>query len=311
MSAAAAAATSIGTMAATALQQPQHCSGQVLAVFDRSAYLISEHNQLICLGADGNNADNTAAALPPGPLHVLLDAILPVSQLKPGMRYQCHHGELLIGPWCRFSLQSARCWQPPPLSPGQPEVLQQNLRRLLTLLPDLPDAGLARLIRPLLQRQPLSIPDNNLFWQRSVAALNEIACWLTSRSQKTPPAAQQLLGLGPGLTPSGDDCLGGIMIALNATGKNRQAEQLWQLLNTSAHTATSCISYAHLCCAAAGAGSLPLHNLLNALYAASNEQALAQTLPDVLALGHSSGWDALSGIILVCTRISINQCRSE
>ena len=108
--------------------------------------------------------------------------------------------------------------------------------------------------------------------------------------------AQALIGLGPGLTPSGDDYLGGVLIALHQFGRKPQAQSLWRWLKPRLGR-TSDISGAHLEAAAAGEGHEALHRCIEALGAA------APGWDDALAaldrVGHCSGWDSLAGVAAV------------
>ena len=121
--------------------------------------------------------------------------------------------------------------------------------------------------------------------QPALEALDE---WLR-HGLAVPHEAAALIGLGPGLTPSGDDYLGGMMIALHALARDARAGALWRWLQPRLATATSAISAAHLAAAAEGEGHEALHRVL---------QGTAP--PSALdAVGHCSGWDALAGAAAV------------
>ena len=121
--------------------------------------------------------------------------------------------------------------------------------------------------------------------QPALEALDE---WLR-HGLAMPGDAAALVGLGPGLTPSGDDYLGGMMIALHALARDAQAGALWRWLQPRLGAATSAISAAHLTAAAEGEGHEALHRVL---------QGTAP--PSALdAVGHCSGWDALAGAAAV------------
>jgi hypothetical protein len=125
-------------------------------------------------------------------------------------------------------------------------------------------------------------------------ALEALERWLVGNA--LDDEAQALVGLGPGLTPSGDDYLGGVLIALNQLGRARQAQTLARWLEPRL-ARTSAISAAHLTAAAAGEGHEALHACLQALYAPAADWPL---LLDALgAVGHTSGWDSLAGIVAV------------
>src|SRR5262249_14736230 len=79
--------------------------------------------------------------------------------------------------------------------------------------------------------------------------------WLSGKGK--PDDA--LIGLGPGLTPAGDDFVGGAMIALRAAGNVPLAERIAAWALPLAATNTNRISRAHLECAAQGEGHEALH----------------------------------------------------
>ena len=60
---------------------------------------------------------------------------------------------------------------------------------------------------------------------------------------------------------------------------------------------TTPISRAHIEAAAKGYGASPLHRLLNAL-TADRRAELAEALDAVAKIGHSSGMDAIAGMVL-------------
>jgi hypothetical protein len=107
-----------------------------------------------------------------------------------------------------------------------------------------------------------------------------------------------LLGLGPGLTPSGDDFLGGAMIALAALGEAERAGRLADLALPSAARLTGKISLAHLACAADGEGAAALHRAL-AVLAGPEPGAMGTALTAIDRIGHCSGWDGLAGAVAV------------
>ena len=118
--------------------------------------------------------------------------------------------------------------------------------------------------------------------------------WL--RNEGTSPDG--LIGLGSGLTPAGDDFVGGAMIALRVAGRNAGDAALadriaaWAL--PLAETNTGKISRAHLRCAAAGEGHEALHQLLNALHSRAKSR---QALKKLSLIGHTSGLDAAAGAL--------------
>jgi hypothetical protein len=96
-----------------------------------------------------------------------------------------------------------------------------------------------------------------------------------------------LIGLGPGLTPAGDDFVGGAMIALRTFGYVDTAERIAAWALPLAGERTNRISRAHLECAAAGEGHEALHDYLGSFGPTALER--------LARIGHSSGLDAAAG----------------
>ena len=127
--------------------------------------------------------------------------------------------------------------------------------------------------------------------------------WLASSlssASDPPPAIAALIGLGPGLTPSGDDFLGGVLAALHYLGHAEVADRLAHLVLPIAAENTSLISAAYLRAAAAGEVAKVLYDTLDAVLAGDNA-SLERQLDAIGAVGHTSGWDALAGAVVVCS----------
>jgi hypothetical protein len=105
-----------------------------------------------------------------------------------------------------------------------------------------------------------------------------------------------LIGLGPGLTPSGDDAIGGALITLHVLGEDKVRDLLWHELAPHARTATGDISFAHLSAAAEGFGHEAIHHLINKVMEGGAD--LSGALDTVHAIGHTSGWDAIAGVAI-------------
>ncbi|MFC4590386.1 DUF2877 domain-containing protein [Sphaerisporangium corydalis] len=113
-------------------------------------------------------------------------------------------------------------------------------------------------------------------------------------------ATEQLMGLGPGLTPSGDDMLAGVMVALRqfgrATGVARAvwlADWLAATVAFDARTRTTPISATLLHCAAQGQACAEALAVLRGL---AGHQPLEPAVRRLLRLGHTSGADLAWGL---------------
>lgn len=109
-------------------------------------------------------------------------------------------------------------------------------------------------------------------------------------------AATTLVGLGPGLTPSGDDVLAGTLAALRLLGGDeRFTDALAAAAVTDARTRTTTLAAALLTCAAVGQVSPQVADVLRGL---TGEQPLAPAVARLLGVGHTSGSDLAHGLLV-------------
>ena len=118
-------------------------------------------------------------------------------------------------------------------------------------------------------------------------------------------AALPLLGLGPGLTPAGDDYVGAALFSRQAIAAAPADGKAWRdlamRLIDAAEPRTHAIGAALFRDLATGQSFAPLHRLTASLAeAASHNEALAAARA-LVAIGHSSGWEMLAGFIIGIT----------
>ncbi|MEW9530345.1 DUF2877 domain-containing protein [Microbispora sp. NPDC049125] len=113
-------------------------------------------------------------------------------------------------------------------------------------------------------------------------------------------AAERLIGLGPGLTPSGDDMLAGLLVTLRHLGLAAGAPRaVWlagwlaATVTYDARTRTTPISATLLHCAARGEASPEVTGVLRGL---AGPQPLEPAVNRLLRLGHTSGADMVWGM---------------
>jgi hypothetical protein len=112
-----------------------------------------------------------------------------------------------------------------------------------------------------------------------------------------------LVGLGPGLTPSGDDFLCGALAMLDALGEHAIQAALAHAVGDAAPAQTSPLAACLLRAAAAGHVGERLHDVVSALLVGDAAAAAAAAR----RIGHSSGWDMLAGAATVARMlISVN-----
>lgn len=113
--------------------------------------------------------------------------------------------------------------------------------------------------------------------------------------------SRALLGLGGGLTPSGDDLVGGALFGrLLVAADAARWRTVGAELAVEALRASHAISAALLADLASGASFAPLHATAEAL-ARGDEGAALESAGVLAALGHSSGWDMLTGLVVGVT----------
>ena len=110
-----------------------------------------------------------------------------------------------------------------------------------------------------------------------------------------------LVGCGPGLTPSGDDVLCGVLLGLrlHPHGSGALVAELWRAVQPRL-TATTSLSAALLREAADGYAVDPVIRLLERLAVEGTPDPTARSVAEavgaVLAIGHTSGADLLGGL---------------
>ena len=113
-------------------------------------------------------------------------------------------------------------------------------------------------------------------------------------------AVLALAGRGPGLTPAGDDFLLGIMAGLwlfpEPLSPRWTVPEACRRIVDVAASRTTTLSAAWLRAAGQGAFGQPWHALAEAL-ALDDPARLAQAVEDILAVGATSGQDALTGFL--------------
>jgi hypothetical protein len=200
---------------------------------------------------------------------------------------------LAVGSALEIHAAHAKRWRPPPYPPFDVKSIQRGLAVADTILPLLiPADGLASILYSAGSASPVV--------NAARAAVAYLGTLVSSNPQGGPGIDVErivpLVGLGPGLTPSGDDYIGGTLIVLHAVGRDVLARTLWGAMAPIARVCTNDISFAHLSAAAEGYGTGALHALVNDLIAGGSRET-GMRISEVGALGHTSGFDAIAGAV--------------
>lgn len=271
-------------------------AGRVAAVF-ANAFYVELDSGLVSIGPCdfGMGALNAASTAAPG-------CDWHASGLRPGMTAGLRRGHLAITDGPIFDSTAARLWQPLPANRNWTEAaLRQTIRSFDALAAELaPAEGFGPLLKGCSPHDWTA-----LVTRMAKPHVELLECWLRASLAGYPAAGglperavERLLGLGPGLTPSGDDYLAGMMIALHGLGQRRPLARLSEVVQRFAPLRTTAISRAHLDAAAEGLGGEALHALLHALLA-GRSAALSEILRALDGVGHSSGWDGAAGLLSV------------
>ncbi len=192
----------------------------------------------------------------------------------------------------RVGLAGADAWDPRLPTPGRSDVAPL-LPALREIAAGAGGEGLLPLLSRLLAGADAGSPaDSTLspLCRRAFAALEQMAAGARRRSvPAVVEAAGGLLGLGVGLTPSGDDALVGWLAALWGAGPASRSlvAGLARPLDELAATRTTRLSREFLACALRGQVAEPLGRFVN--------RGDPQSLAGLLACGATSGGDCLVG----------------
>ncbi|GAA0556894.1 DUF2877 domain-containing protein [Actinomadura livida] len=126
-------------------------------------------------------------------------------------------------------------------------------------------------------------------------------------------AAERIVGLGPGLTPSGDDILCGLLVSLRLVGGAvrhgrpvplhdavRLADWLGAAVTADAGTRTTALAATLLHCATAGGAGAEVAAVLRCVAGHEPPDTAVRRL---LAVGHTSGTDLAQGVLAGCRAV--------
>jgi hypothetical protein len=275
--------TELGILAREALRRKR--KGRIIAVFERSFYTALD-GLVICVGA---------REIGSGPLHVLCENHHQ-RELRQGDAVAVVGTTIRIADKPFASFDAASVWAPECISNWTLSDLQTGLSAVdqfwcgSSIEEGLAAAGCVRFPATCSRLVDAARP--------GVAALARMLDrGLAGHPIPDGGELAKLMGLGPGLTPSGDDLLGGALIALASLGFLNMRDILWEICRAQL-ARTNEISQAHLCAAARGHGAAALHAAIHATMG-GRVDLMTQALSAVSAVGHTSGRDGFAGVLIV------------
>lgn len=200
---------------------------------------------------------------------------------------------LFIGEKLTISIDKVDIWKSVlPAYPSNEEILKQNVIKMKEYL-NVHGVG-GGMKKNVVTQNPFEAEVSNMLEKRTYLLLNEL---LNDRISTALPHAISLVGLGPGLTPSGDDFLTGLFTVFNM--KNSlfyPYRSFCEDVLKEAKTLTNDISFMALKKAANGKVRESIISLLNSILV-EDDQDLILSLNKLLNIGSSSGTDIAYGIV--------------
>ena len=260
------------------LQQPTAIAR--LQLFDRVMNLIDTEGEIISIVQPSVGA---------GPFSMVVDWQRPFPEfVSPQASVHKTSMTLFIGP-LHLEWQAAELWQPTP--PW--DQLRQQPAQWRNRLPELQTA-VAQHQDQLAAGSPTHFVSQ---FEMATAALHTALTQKDMAGMQT--AVTQLAGLGPGLTPAGDDFLLGLLLGLWATRPKNEVTKLAEIVVETAVLRTTQLSAAWLRAAGRGEAWQPWHDLVNALGADHDWHPPAQR---ILNQGATSGVAALLGFVAAISK---------
>ena len=215
----------------------------------------------------------------------------------------------------KITYRPSKLWDPTPSLPGPP-ITSSKIRRNLEMV----SAIIARFAGPanstkILMTEPQQLLEKiphaaicessrNVFLKVAGEAMRELFDSMGSLDfQGVAKASSRLIGLGPGLTPSGDDILAGVMAAgsyfsLAYKGLRSEVKRINSSIISKVPGRTTVFSQILLSDANKGDVARPLGLLLREILCGGEAPLITSFTHQVMALGESSGKDTLVGVLI-------------
>lgn len=262
-------ARSIGPVVRQLIEQ--ECTGQVLGAVTGTIYLLTADGEM-CWLAQNHLPMHTRAIS--APFHA--------TRVRPGMPFTANAGRLHLDRDWFVDCMTAVTWDPPAIDPDR--VARSGVVR--------------ERVQPLLHyAERNALPDQGRSFIREI----ESACQERDLARAVW-SCYGLVGMGPGLTPAGDDFVGGLVFTLYCLhplypDRVRWNPPLVRALIDYARASTNAVSYHLLRDYAAGQAAEPLHRLLADILSEDGGSDLTDSVRQVIGIGNTSGTELLAGAL--------------
>ncbi|HID90857.1 TPA: DUF2877 domain-containing protein [Candidatus Bathyarchaeota archaeon] len=302
-------AISVGSTASRVLRRD--VVGEVQSVFDRTfnvAFPEPSSGDITLIGI-------ARGGMPNGPFNIVTD--VPKSRsmrafdIDRGIRVKRVGESLLVGDRLSVQLGNARVWRPR-THVNNPSDVRDILRALEVVrgiaINNVHKGGLGQML--LYLDEVLADRDARPFLRSDVnhvtrmalpSTISLIGAIRSGNREGIGLHVRNLIGLGPGLSPSADDMLAGFMAALwwmaNTFGKGIEYVKDVNTAIARSATKTTLLSRQILRHAAVGEVNEAIEGLLGSVLTAQDD-SVRVAVKDALAIGESSGMDTIVGILL-------------
>ena len=277
-------------------------AGEVHSVFDRTFNIIIG-GELV--GVAQSNISRS-------PINVITDVrpseSMPSLGVRKGMQVQKVGNRVLVGEVLEISLEDAQLWRPKTRAERclGPELIKRNIELAKQLAANKGRRdGLGQLLKHVDEIAAGKMPqtsDLNTVARAVLPRLIDLVNAAKSENvEGVKGAAQKLIGLGLGLSPSADDTLSGFTAALwwvsHSLGKSIDRVKKINETVISCSDATTLLSQQLLRHAAKGETNEQVGELLEAILAGAPPD-IEKWVEEVLKIGETSGIDMMVGLLL-------------
>ena len=275
--------------------------GSVLASVTDAVYMLSEQGELCWLIPMDSFMHQRA-----------MQVIAPIPHLNVGISYEVVDHSLITSCGDILDFQHATVWVSPTVSSNQ-IVSISSLSETLTsvadrLLAHQKPSGLGDLINLIIRSRDHQVEASEIS-QKSVLSKKAwpfvdgiIIATVENDANLIIAQGKSLVGFGEGLTPSGDDFLGGFFFSIQLVYHYYPEVMSLPIYTYSnfinqSKSLTNLISYTILKDHTDGHSVQPLHQFANGLLLGESVDQLYLHVEQLISLGHSTGWDLLSGFL--------------
>lgn len=273
--------------------------GKVLAVFSNIIYLLDDNDEISWI---------SSRQFPKHRRSIQIFGSIP--KIEVGSKYFFDSQNIFIDPSFQFSLAEATIWEVPRFDPNNRQeipILQDDFQKVFRIFADLPQPkGFGLFLRKLIWQSTedfsvVLLDEKNTLEVRFFSVISKLisACKQSDFKQFRKEAVN-IIGLGQGLTPSGDDFYGGLFFCLKFANEysSDKLEFFGQTNVDQLKGMTNYISYAIMSDMVKGHGIEPLHQLLKTIFLGEgDEREIKEYSTQLLSVGNSTGWDILTGVV--------------